>query len=77
MAKISTVLGNVTAAASFATMAEAHAKAIHPRWFNASTDSYLDTRQGHQILALISGVVPPHLVERVQATLVRSQAICR
>ena len=69
MAKISTVLGNTTAASAFAQQAEAHAAAIHSRWFNASTSGYLDTRQGHLILALVSGVVPQHLLKDVLATL--------
>jgi sucrose-6-phosphate hydrolase SacC (GH32 family) len=69
MTSISAVLGNTTGTKQFAQSAEAHAIAIHKRFFNASIQGYVDTRQGHLILALISGAVPPHLLKSVLATL--------
>eukprot|EP01050_Picozoa_sp_SAG11_P009879 SAG11_NODE_962_length_6376_cov_3.798471_2_plen_493_part_00 len=69
MSNVSALLANVTGAAQFAREAEAHAIAIHKRFFKGSIQGYVDTRQGHLILALISGAVPLHLRESVLATL--------
>ena len=69
MRNISAVLGNSSGADEYARAAAAHATAIHARFFNVRTGGYVDTRQGHLILALISGVVPAQLQPRVLATL--------
>jgi|EP01044_Picomonas_judraskeda_P017536 hypothetical protein len=63
------VLGNETGAAAFAEAADRHAAAIHARFFNATLNGYVDTRQGHLILALVSGSVPPSLRDSVLETL--------
>lgn len=62
-------LGNVTRATEFGQAADKHAAAIHKRFFNATINGYVDTRQGHLVLALFSGSVPPILRDSVLGTL--------
>lgn len=59
----------MTGATDFAQAADKHAAAIHRRFFNATINGYVDTRQGHLVLALLSGSVPPHLRDSVLGTL--------
>ena len=63
------MLGNETGATAFAQAADRHATAIHARFWNATINGYVDTRQGHLILALFSGSVPPSLRDSVLDTL--------
>ena len=69
LAQISTVLGNHTAAAAYSAAAQAHADSIHRRWFVPATGGYLDSKQTHLVLPLVSGAVPAEEVERVRANL--------
>ena len=62
-------LGNVTRATEFGQAADKHAAAIHKRFFNATINGYVDTRQGHLVLALFSGSVPPNLRDSVLGAL--------
>ena len=69
LAQISTVLGNHTAAAAYSAAAQAHADSIHRRWFVPATGGYLDSKQTHLVLPLVSGAVPAEEVARVRANL--------
>ena len=69
VAKISHVLGNHTAAETYSAAAQAHADAIHRRWFVPATGGYLDSKQTHLVMSLVSGAVPDELVARVQSNL--------
>lgn len=44
--------------------------AIHTTFYNSTTQSYLDTRQTHQVLPLISGIVPSNLRSGVMNSLI-------
>ena len=59
----------MTGATEFGQAADKHATAIHRRFFNATINGYVDTRQGHLVLALFSGSVPPNLRDSVLGTL--------
>ena len=45
--------------------------AIHNAFYNSTTQSYLDTRQTHQIMPLISGIVPEALQPVVMNSLIQ------
>ena len=47
----------------------AHAKAIHAKFYNASTHGYLDNRQTHLVMPLVAGAVPEALRPAVRKAL--------
>ena len=65
VSKIALLLGNSTDAATYAAKAEAIKTALNARFFNSTSKTYLDTRQTHCIMPLISGAVSPQYVADV------------
>ena len=57
------------AAAQYDTTAAGLAKAIHKRFFVANISGYIDTRQTHLVMALVSGAVPAQYTDAVWAAL--------
>ena len=55
--------------AALEAAAAALGAAIHAQWFIVKTSTYLDSRQTHLVMPLISGAVPPEHVAAVWASL--------
>jgi hypothetical protein len=55
--------------AALSGAADALGAAIHVQWFKPNSSTYLDSRQTHLVMPLISGAVPPEHVSAVTASL--------
>jgi alpha-L-rhamnosidase len=69
VANASLALGEEAIAAQLIADAEALAAAIHRKFFVSSSSGYLDTRQTHLTMPLISGAVPAEHADGVWAAL--------
>lgn len=62
-------LGHDDDTKTYQTRAEGLKRALNSRFFNATTNSYLDGRQGRYAMALVSGAVPEDRIAAVMANL--------
>ena len=69
VAKISTILGNPTAASKYDADALRIASAVNQAFGNPSTGVYLDTLQTHAVMPLASGLVPVATQSKTMANL--------
>ena len=76
-AKIAQVLGKPDDERELTVRAEKLQQAIHKRFFNPATNAYLDTRQTHLVMPLISGAVPPEQVGAVMKNLAQEILVTR
>lgn len=67
--RVATQLGDTARATQYAAAAANISAGVHAAFYVNASASYLDTRQTHQVMPLIAGVVPAPLQASVQATL--------
>lgn len=68
-AKIAGILGDVSQAAQWEEQADRSAEAIHNQFFNPETSTYADGSMANLAVALLAGVVPEALVQKVKKQL--------
>lgn len=70
-AQVATILGDGNVAANYTAAAAAIGAATHRAFYNASSTTYLDSRQTHLLMPLVSGLVPSSLEDSVKGALER------
>ena len=70
-ARVARVLGEAGDATAFEAQAEGMRSTLNKRFFDAARNVYLDSRQTHLVMPLVSGAVPDDRVEAVRANLRR------
>src|SRR5690606_15774413 len=64
-AEIARILGDVSQANQWEEQADRSAEAIHHQFFNPETSTYADGSMANLAVALLAGVVPEALVQKV------------
>jgi hypothetical protein len=69
VAKVARALGQTEDAQRYEAQAGIVKKAVHKRFFNATDNTYLDTKQTHCVMPLVADLVPEELVPKVMENL--------